>query len=49
MYVDYFSEMANKNNGMKEGLANDGIHPNKSGYLIMEPLLEKAIYIISYK
>ena len=49
IYVDYFSEMANKNNGMKEGLANDGIHPNKSGYLIMEPLLEKAIYIISYK
>ena len=43
IYVDYFSEMANKNNGMKEGLANDGIHPNKSGYLIMEPLLEKAI------
>ena len=43
MYVDYFSEMANKNNGMKEGLANDGIHPNKSGYLIMEPLLQKAI------
>ena len=43
IYVDYFSEMANKNNGMKEGLANDGIHPNKSGYLIMEPFLEKAI------
>ena len=43
IYVDYFSEMANKNNGMKEGLANDGIHPNKFGYLIMEPLLEKAI------
>ena len=43
IYVDYFSEMANKNNGMKEGFANDGIHPNKSGYLIMEPLLEKAI------
>ena len=43
IYVDYFSKMANKNNGMKEGLANDGIHPNKSGYLIMEPLLQKAI------
>ena len=43
IYVDYFSEMANKNNGMKEGFANDGIHPNKSGYLIMETLLEKAI------
>ena len=30
IYVDYFSEMANKNNGMKEGLANDGTSFRKS-------------------
>ena len=42
-YVDYFTKMVNKNNGIKKGLASDGINPNKSGYLIMGPLLEQAI------
>ena len=43
IYVDYFTPMANKSNGLKENLGNDGIHPNVSGYLIMEPLIEEAI------
>lgn len=42
-YVDYFAPMANSVNGLKKDLGNDGIHPNKKGYLIMEPLVEKAI------
>lgn len=43
IYVDYFTHMANTSNGLKEELGRDGIHPNVSGYLIMEPLIEEAI------
>lgn len=43
VYVDYFSAMVNESNGLKEGLGSDGIHPNETGYLIMEPLIEEAI------
>jgi lysophospholipase L1-like esterase len=42
-YVDYYSAMVNDSNGLKKELGEDGIHPNKKGYLIMEPILEKAI------
>lgn len=43
VYVDYFTPMATKSNGLKEELGSDGIHPNVSGYLVMEPLIEEAI------
>ena len=44
VYLDYFSAMADpETQGMKEGLAKDGVHPNKAGYAIMAPLAEKAI------
>lgn len=43
IYVDYFTPMATTSNGLKEELGSDGIHPNISGYLIMEPLIEEAI------
>jgi len=43
IYVDYFTSMADKSNGLKEKLGSDGVHPNISGYLIMEPLIEEAI------
>ena len=46
LYVDYFSLMVNETMGMKKELANDGVHPNKKGYLIMEKTLLKAISII---
>ena len=42
-YVDYYSAMVNDSHGLKKELCEDGIHPNKNGYLIMEPILEKAI------
>ena len=42
-YIDYFSSLADERNGLKKGIYNDGIHPNKAGYLIMEPLAEQAI------
>lgn len=42
-YVDYFSSMVNEKNGLKDELGSDGIHPVKAGYLVMEPILEKAL------
>lgn len=42
-YVDYFDAMNDGNNGLKKELTYDGVHPNKNGYLIMGPLVEKAI------
>lgn len=43
IYVDYFSAMKNGNDGMRDELANDGIHPNELGYSIMEQIIEKTI------
>ncbi|NER17236.1 acylhydrolase [Spongiivirga citrea] len=42
-YLDYFSAMVNDKNGLKDALTYDGVHPNKDGYLVMEPLVEAAI------
>jgi lysophospholipase L1-like esterase len=43
VYLDYFSAMKDERNGLPTRLSADGIHPNLSGYKIMEPLAEKAI------
>ena len=43
IYVDYFSAMADENNALKAGLGYDPVHPNESGYIIMEPIVQKAI------
>ncbi|MFH4965478.1 SGNH/GDSL hydrolase family protein [Gaetbulibacter sp. M235] len=43
VYVDYFSAMVDSSKGLKKDLGLDTVHPNKNGYLIMEPLLEKEL------
>ncbi len=46
IYLDYFSAMVDENNGLKVPdytAADDLVHPNKKGYLVMEQLAEKAI------
>ena len=43
VYVDYFSAMVNSENGLKDELGTDGVHPNEAGYLVMEPILEAAL------
>lgn len=43
IYLDYFSTMVNEKNGLRDALTYDGVHPNKDGYLVMEPLVESAI------
>jgi lysophospholipase L1-like esterase len=43
VYVDYFSAMVDERQGMKSIYTKDEVHPNKLGYSVMEPLVEKAI------
>jgi len=42
-YADYFSEMVNELNGLKEELGSDGVHPNEKGYSIMEPIIQNSL------
>lgn len=44
-YLDYYSAMADRNSGMKAGLADDGVHPTPAGYAVMAPQAEKAIAV----
>ena len=43
VYLDYFSAMADKRNGLPKEYANDEVHPTKAGYMVMAPLAEAAI------
>ena len=43
MYLDYFTAMADDKRMLRRELADDGLHPNKMGYDVMVPLVEKAI------
>lgn len=43
IYLDYFSAMVDKRNGLMKELTHDGVHPNETGYKVMEPLVEQAI------
>lgn len=43
VYLDYFTKMADSNNGLIEKYTYDGVHPNKLGYEVMAPLAEEAI------
>jgi lysophospholipase L1-like esterase len=42
-YLDYFTPMVDQKNGLKDEYTYDGVHPNKKGYQLMEPLAEEAI------
>lgn len=46
-YVDYYSAMVDENKGLMAEYSNDGVHPNKTGYDVMEPLITAAIIKIS--
>jgi lysophospholipase L1-like esterase len=43
VYLDYYSALVDDHQGMKAGLSEDGVHPNKAGYAVMQPLAERAI------
>jgi lysophospholipase L1-like esterase len=42
-FLDYYSALVGSNGQMKEGVSDDGVHPNEKGYSILKPLAEKAI------
>jgi lysophospholipase L1-like esterase len=42
-YVDYFSAMVDEQKGLKAIYSEDGVHPNKEGYLVMESIVETII------
>jgi len=43
VYLDYFSALVDEKGMLKEGLSEDGLHPNARGYAVMAPLAERAI------
>lgn len=42
-YLDYYGATVDANGFIKDGITFDGLHPNKEGYAIMNPLAEDAI------
>lgn len=43
VYLDYHTAMADEQQGLKKAYGEDGVHPNLSGYHVMEPLLNQAV------
>jgi lysophospholipase L1-like esterase len=42
-YVDYYSTMTDEKKGLKVIYSEDGVHPNKQGYCVMESIIETII------
>ena len=42
-YVDYYTALAGPDGGMKPGLSDDGVHPNRRAYALMRKALEAAL------
>ena len=43
VYVDYFSALVDDKGWLKDGIANDGLHPTADGYKIMAPIVSAAL------
>jgi lysophospholipase L1-like esterase len=43
LYCDYYSSVVDQRVFLKEGLSEDGLHPNARGYALMVPLAQAAI------
>ena len=43
IYVDYHEPLADERDAMKQTFSNDGVHPNRDGYSVMESLARHAI------
>jgi lysophospholipase L1-like esterase len=42
-YLDYYSAMVDADKGLQKAYSNDGMHPNKTGYELMIPIVDEAI------
>jgi hypothetical protein len=43
VYVDYYAAMVDGRGWLRDGISNDGLHPNAQGYKIMAPIVSAAI------
>jgi len=43
IFVDYHTALADETLGIRDGLSNDGIHPNRRAFQVMTPLAQIAI------
>ena len=42
-YIDYYSSMATDSRALRTDFTDDGVHPNASGYHVMESLLSETL------
>jgi lysophospholipase L1-like esterase len=42
-YVDYFAALVDEKGWLKDGIANDGLHPNADGYKVMAPIVSAGL------
>ena len=42
-FVDYYSAVVDADGMFRDGLSNDGVHPNQDGYAVMAPLIQSAL------
>ena len=43
IYIDYYSSLVDKKKGLKSEYGNDGVHPTKEGYDVMEKVVKNVI------
>ena len=43
IFADYHAAMVRSDGGMRAGISSDGVHPNRKGYAIMEPIASSAL------
>lgn len=43
IYYDIHTALKDEQNGLKKSYGDDGVHPNITGYRVMEPLLNQAV------
>lgn len=48
-YVDYYSAVVDDKGGLKKEYQKDVVHPNKDGYLVMEPIALDMISKLKFK
>ncbi|WP_418262639.1 SGNH/GDSL hydrolase family protein [Flavobacterium faecale] len=46
LYADYYSALVDEYHGLPTRYSADGVHPNKNGYLVMGPIIEKIISLV---
>ncbi len=43
VFVDYYAVLSDGNDRFQTALTVDGLHPNRAGYAIMSPLIDRAV------